>query len=175
MIELATLLSEYGRALDHTQALTGDLRADEVLWRPHPHSSAIGWHLGHQAAVAHFMLRNLTAAERSPDAQIESIMDSATDEVDRGQLPDVDRVLGYRTAVAARVRSRIGAIASGDVGAPDQLRIIATTVMTALINHEYQHSAWIAEVRLEQLGRALPPSPTSPHLTVVDGYVVVAS
>ena len=39
-----------------------DLTTEEVRWRPDETSSAIGWHLGHQAHVAHFMVRNLTAA-----------------------------------------------------------------------------------------------------------------
>ncbi len=60
---LRDLLDEYDRALGHTDLLWRDLDADEVCWRPVPDSSAIGWHLGHQAAVAHFMLRNLTATD----------------------------------------------------------------------------------------------------------------
>ncbi len=44
-----------------------DLSPDEVTWRPHEDFSAIGWHLGHQAHVARFVIRNLTAAEPSPD------------------------------------------------------------------------------------------------------------
>ena len=34
------------------------------------------------------------------------------------------------------------------------------------LNHEYQHDKWIGEVRSEAHGRALPPVPPSPFLTV---------
>ncbi|WUD77084.1 DinB family protein [Streptomyces sp. NBC_00510] len=62
---LTELLRQYDRARAYTDSLWQDLTADEVTWRPHEDSSAIGWHLGHQAHVAHFMVRNLTAAEPS--------------------------------------------------------------------------------------------------------------
>jgi hypothetical protein len=32
-------------------------------------------------------------------------------------------------------------------------------LLTALINHEYQHDQWISEVRAGQLGHALPADP----------------
>lgn len=89
------LLVEYDRALAYTDELWLDLKADEVRWRPHEQSSAIGWHLGHQAAVAHFMVRNLTAAEPSPDAELEPLMDSATPEQGRGELPDLGRLADF--------------------------------------------------------------------------------
>lgn len=69
MHELQELLREYDRARAYTDELWKDLTPDEVTWRPHESSSAIGWHLGHQAHVAHFMIRNLTAAEPSPDPE----------------------------------------------------------------------------------------------------------
>lgn len=172
---LAELLVEFDRALAYTDRLWTDLSADEVVWRPHEESSAIGWHLGHQAAVAHFMVRNLTAAEPSPDPELDSLMDSATPERQRGELPPVDRLAEYRRAVADRVRFRIGAIERGEVGAPSQLRLVAATLLVTVVNHEYQHDHWIGEVREEQLGHSLPPAPTSPYLAVVDGYTVVTS
>lgn len=172
---LAELLGEYDRALAYTDDLWRDLSADEVIWRPSEDSSAIGWHLGHQAAVAHYMVRNLTAAEKSPDPELDPIMDSATSERDRGDLPDLNRLRGYRETVAERVHVRIGAIAHGDVGAPRQLAFIAETLLIAVINHEYQHSKWIGEVRSEQFGRALPDNPVSDLLRELDGYVVVGS
>ena len=129
MHDVEALLREYDRARTYTDELWKDLSPDEVTWRPHENSSAIGWHLGHQAHVAHFMLRNLTAAEPSPD-------------------PALD--------VAERVHARIGDIAAGKVSAPTQLTIVATCLLTALINHEYQHDQWISEVRAGQLGHALP-------------------
>ena len=94
--DLRALLDDYQDALAYTDRLWGDLSNHDVTWRPNEHSSAIGWHLGHQAAVAHFMIRNLTAAEPSPDAELEGIMDSATDEHDRGHLPDLRRLAAYR-------------------------------------------------------------------------------
>ena len=77
---LHALLAEYERALDYTDRLWRDLDVEEVHWRPVPDASAIGWHLGHQAAVAHYMLRNLTAAQPSPDPGLDQLMDSATPE-----------------------------------------------------------------------------------------------
>ena len=168
------LLAEYERALGYTASLWHDLSEDEVRWRPHEQSSAIGWHLGHQAAVAHFMVRNLTAAEPSPDPGLDALMDGATAEADRGDLPELDRLAAYRDTVAERLRFRIGNIAAGDVGAPAQLDVIARTLLVAVVNHEYQHAQWIGEVRTRDLGRDLPTHPRSPLLTEIDGYCVLA-
>ncbi len=170
---LQQLLTEYDRALAYTTDLTADLTADEITWRPNEQSSAIGWHLGHQPAVAHYMVRNLTAAEARIDPPLDDIMDSATEEAQRGDLPDLTRLNDYRNTVAERVRFRIGAIDEGNVGAPAQLRIIAATLMVAVINHEYQHSKWIGEVRSDAHGKDLPPIPTSEFLTEIDGYLVL--
>lgn len=166
------LLAEYTTALDYTRSLVVDLTEEEVHWRPVPKSSAIGWHLGHQAAVGHFMVRNLTAAEPSPDGELDGIMDGATEETQRGNLPPVARIDAYRSAVAERVRFWVHRIDSGDVGAPEQLRRIAENMMIAIINHEYQHSKWIAEIRNEQFGHDLPELPTSGHLVLVDDYLM---
>lgn len=171
---IAQLLGEYERSLDHTASLWSDLSEEEVRWRPHEEFSAIGWHLGHQAAIAHFMVRNLTAAEPSPDPELDALMDSATAEAERGDLPTIERLGAYRNAVADRVRFRIGNIASGDVGAPAQLDVIARTLLVAVVNHEYQHSQWIGEVRQRDLGHETPAHPTSPLLTEIDGYCVLA-
>jgi hypothetical protein len=170
---LDDLVVELRRAWAHTDALWFDLDDDEIAWRPNERSSAIGWHLGHQAAVAHYTVRNLLAAEPSPDAELDSLMDSATPEAARGDLPDVGRLQRYRSAVAERVLARIYAVGTGAVGAPDQLLVVAAGVVRALVNHEYQHSQWIAEVRGRDLGRAVPEAPTSPRLTVLDGYTVL--
>ncbi len=171
---LSELLVEYDRALAYTGDLVDGLTADEVAWRPDEQSSAIGWHLGHQPAVAHFMVRNLTAAEASLDPELDALMDSATAEADRGDLPDLTRLARYRDGVAERVRFRIGNIDDGNVGAPNQLRVIAGTLLIAVINHEYQHDKWVGEVRAEAHGHDLPPEPTSDHLATIDGYLVVA-
>ncbi|MFC9506008.1 DinB family protein [Streptomyces sp. NPDC057002] len=173
MLQIEALLREYDRARAYTDDLWRDLTPDEVTWRPHENSSAIGWHLGHQAHVAHFMIRNLTAAEPSPDPELDGLMDSANPEKFRGTLPTVKRLTEFRTAVAERVHARIGDIAAGRVGAPTQLTVVATHLLTTLINHEYQHDQWISEVRAAGLGHALPPDPDSEHLRRIDGYLVV--
>ena len=172
---IVELLTEYDRALAYTDELTQGLSADEISWRASPNASAIGWHLGHQAAVAHYMVRNLTAAEPRIDPELDALMDSATDEPQRGELPSLERLWEYRRTVADRVRLRVGNIEQGNVGAPIQLRLIAQTMMIAIINHEYQHSKWIAEVRGGPLGHELPPTPTSALLTSLDGYVVIGA
>ena len=173
MQEIGELLREYDRARAYTDGLWRDLTPDELTWRPHENSSAIGWHLGHQAHVAHFMIRNLTAAEPSPDPELDLLMDSAQPEKFRGALPTVRRLTAFRDTVAERVHARIGDIAAGQVGAPAQLSIVATYLLTALVNHEYQHDQWIGEVRAGNLGHALPPDPTSDGLSRVDGYLVL--
>ncbi|MFM9607557.1 DinB family protein [Streptomyces niveiscabiei] len=171
--DLSALLREYDRARAYTDDLWRDLTPDEVTWRPHDDSSAIGWHLGHQAHVAHFMIRNLTAAEPSPDPELDGLMDSANSEKFRGALPTVQRLGAFRDTVAERVHARIGDIAAGKVGAPTQMTIVAAHLLTALINHEYQHDQWIGEVRAQNLGHALPPDPVSDHLGRIDGYLVL--
>jgi len=171
---LHDLLIDYDRALAYSHALTADLTDAEVRWRADSESSAIGWHLGHQAAVAHFMVRNLTAAEPPVDAAMDRLMDSATPERDRGDLPDLTTITAYRAAVAERVHFRLANIDSGNVGAPDQLRSIAKGMVTALINHEYQHAKWIGEVRSAVHQRDLPDDPTSELLTKLDGYLILA-
>jgi len=172
---IAELLEEYDRALAYTDSLWTDLSAEEISWREHDEASGIGWHIGHQPAVAHFMVRNLTAAEPPITAALDSLMDSATPEAERGTLPDRSTLASYRDEVAERVRFRIGNIDTGKVGAPVQLRIIAHTLMVAVINHEYQHSKWVGEVRTDVHGKELPPAPTSDRLSVVDGYYVIES
>lgn len=170
---LDDVLAEYDRALAYTDSLWRGLSADEVAWRPNDESSAIGWHLGHQAAVAHYMVRNLTAAEPPVDAALDALMDSATSEPDRGALPDPVRLRAYRDTVEERLRFRIGNIAEGAVGAPGQLRHIAVDLVIAVTNHEYQHSQWIGEVRHRDLGHELPPRPESDLLVELDGYLLV--
>lgn len=172
---ITRLLDEYDAALAYTDALWSDLGIDEVHWRESDNASAIGWHLGHQAAVAHFMVRNLTAAEPLIDPPLDALMDSATPEPARGDLPDLARLRAYRQNVAERVHLRTGIIATGDVGAPAQLRVVAQMLLVAIINHEYQHSKWIGEVRTEALGKTLPVAPASPLLSELDGYLVITT
>lgn len=173
MHEVKALLREYDRARAYTDELWKDLSPDEVTWRPSEHSSAIGWHLGHQAHVAHFMIRNLTAAEPSPDPELDALMDSAQPERFRGALPTVKRLTEFRDTVAERVHARINDIAVGRVAAPAQLTVVATHLLIALINHEYQHDQWIGEVRANDLGHALPPDPDTGQVSRLDGYLVL--
>ena len=172
-LTIPDLLAEFDRAKAYTDAMWGDLTLEEVHWRPEPESSAIGWHLGHQAAVSHFMVRNLTAAEPSLDPELDRLMDSSTPEPDRGDLPGLDRLRSYRDAAAARLHVRTRAIANGDVGAPSQLEHVALNLLVAVTNHEYQHTQWIGEVRSRDLGHALPDRPSGDLLTEIDGYLVV--
>ncbi|MDH3752272.1 MAG: DinB family protein [Acidimicrobiia bacterium] len=167
------LLAEYERALAHTDGLWTDLTVDELGWRPDADSSAIGWHLLHQPAVAHFMVRNLTVAEPRVDAELERLGDSATPPRERGDLPDAERIATFRGIVADRVRSNLRAVADGDVGPPAQLVVVGRTLLTAVVNHEYQHATWIAEVRSGPLDRPVPDPPTSSLLTMLDGYPIV--
>jgi hypothetical protein len=174
-IAVPELLAEYDRARAYTDSLWRDLSTSEVRWRPHRQASGIGWHLGHQAAVAHFMVRNLIAAEPSPDPSLDGLMDSATAEPDRDPLPDLDRLTRYRDDVAARLHYRIDAILDGKVSARHQLTTVASTLLIAVINHEYQHDQWIAEVRGNDLRRDLPPPPESDLLVRLDGYLAIAA
>jgi len=121
------------------------------------------------------MVRNLTAAEPPIDDRLDRLMDGATAEPDRGDLPGLDALRSYRATAVERLRFRIGNIASGDVGAPRQLGHIAVGLLLAVINHEYQHSKWIGEVRSRDLGHALPEPPSSALLTEIDGYLVVGA
>ncbi|HEU5469662.1 MAG TPA: DinB family protein [Actinophytocola sp.] len=173
MLEIAELLTEYDRARTYTDELWRDLSTEELHWRPRQDFSPIGWHLGHQAHVAHFMIRNLTAAEPSPAPDLDGVMDSANPEAHRLPLPDPRRIADFRSTVAERVHARMNAIGAGTVGAPAQLTIVAQALLTALINHEYQHDRWIGEVRNRDLGHPLPDDPTSDRITTVDGYLVV--
>ncbi len=170
---LTALMAEYTTALDYTDALWKGLSEDEVSWRPHENASSIGWHLGHQPVVAHFMVRNLTAAEPTIDSRFDSMMDGATAEPERDPMPPLHIIDKFRTDVAKRVRFRVGNINRGHVAAPTQLRSIATVMMTSIINHEYQHSQWIGEVRSDQFGHALPDVPTSDLLSELDGYPII--
>ena len=115
------------------------------------------------------------AAEPSPDPELDGLMDSAQPERFRGALPTVRRLTEFRDVVAQRVHTRIGNIADGQVGAPAQLTIVATHLLTAVINHEYQHDQWISEVRQRDLGHALPDRPTSERIVELDGYLVVGA
>lgn len=173
-LTLSDLLAEYDAARAYSIALVAGLAAEQVAWRPHENSSSIAWHLGHQAAVNHYMVRNLTAAEVSFNPAFDAVFDSATPEADRGSLPALDDIVDYREAIAGSTHAVIGRIEAGDVGAPEQLRLIADGLLQAVINHEYQHATWIAEVRAT-LTDGPPPQPSSTRLVDVEGYWMVAT
>lgn len=171
---LHDLLDELDRSNAHSDHLVVGLTDDQIRWRPTADSSAIGWHLGHQAAVAHYLLRNLVVAEPLIDPDIDALMDSATPEPLRGELPTLKRLSEYRSVVAQRIHDHVVRIHNADVDAPHQLRIIATTLLVAVVNHNYQHAKWIGEVRTNTFDLDAPPLPASPWLTTVDGYKIVA-
>ena len=169
---LDELIEEYRLARRWCAALVEGLDPEQIAGRPHEESSAIGWHLGHQAAVAHYMMRNLTAAEPPIDAGLDRLFDSATPERARGELPELERLHAYREEAAVRVEATVGRIRAGDVGAPHQLALVAAGMMRAIVNHEYQHGQWIREVR-DSLTDAPCPRPASTRLVVLDGYHVL--
>ncbi|MFF2651353.1 hypothetical protein [Streptomyces sp. NPDC058045] len=101
-------------------------------------------------------------------------MDSANPEKFRGALPTVDRLAAFRDTDAERVHARMRAIAAGKVSAPGQLTVVATHLLTVLLNHEYQHDQWIGEVRADHLGHPLPPDPDTDRVHRLDGCPVLA-
>lgn len=171
-LDLDALLTEYERARRYTEVVVDGLDDAQVSWRPDEQASGIGWHLGHQAAVNHYMVRNLTAAEPTFNARFDALFDSATLEPDRGDLPSLEQIYGYRRRIAASTNAVIERIADGQVGAPIQLRSIAEGLLRAVINHEYQHDTWILEVR-ETIGSPLAPESPSPATDLVEGYWIL--
>ena len=173
-VAIRALLDEFDAARAYSESLVAPLDPDQVAWRPHEQSSAIGWHLGHQAAVAHYLVRNLTAAEPSLDPELDRLFDSATSEPGRGELPSLDATLDYRARTAEFVERAISRIVDGDVGAPEQLRLVADGLMRAVIHHEYQHATWIREVR-DTFTDVPAPTPGSERLGLIEGYYVLTS
>ncbi len=169
---LPQLLDLYDRAQSYSLALIKDLEPQQIHWRPNEQSSAIGWHLGHQAAVNHYLVRNLTSAEPSFNPKFDSLFDSATTEPERGDLPPLEEIRQYRSQIANSTHRITTRISEGDVGAPHQLSRIADGLLHAVINHEYQHAAWIKEVRDTMVSNPAP-HPGDPHLIDVDGYWMV--
>jgi DinB superfamily len=168
-MDVDAVVEEYDLARAYTGSLHADLAAADIAWRPCADSSGIGWHLGHQAAVNHFLIRNLLSAEPSLDPALDALFDAATPERDRGVLPPIAVITRYREAVAAATHAVIDRVLGGRVGAPTQLRHILARVLTDAINHEYQHDTWICEVR-EVIGRPVAPPPASVNVTLVEGY-----
>lgn len=172
MIDLNMLRDEYDLSRRYTQSLYEDLSVADIRWRPAPKSSAIGWHLGHQAAVTHYMLRNLLVAEASLHPQLDARFDSANPEEDRGDLPSLAVLLDYRDTIAQRTHAHLDAIAAGERPATRQLRQAVVPIMAALINHEYQHDCWIREMRTA-LGHDKADRVFSARVVQLDGYWVL--
>jgi hypothetical protein len=171
-MELAILREEYDLARRYTQSLYTDLDEAEVQWRSAPKSSGIAWHLGHQAAVNHFLLRNLLAAEPSLNAQFDALFDAANPEENRGALPPLAETLAYREAVARRTHAHLDALLTGGRPTAQQMAYVIRSLLVSLTNHEYQHDCWIREVRV-MLGRTQPDTVWSSRVQQVDGYWVL--
>jgi hypothetical protein len=172
VMELTILGDEYDLARRYTQSLYEDLGAAEVQWRPAPKSSGIAWHLGHQAAVNHFLWRNLIDAEPSLNPQFDALFDAANPEEKRGDLPSLAEIVAYREAVARRTHAHLDALLSASRPATQQLAQAMGPILVSLINHEYQHDCWVREVRA-MLGRAKPDVVLSSRVRQVDGYWVL--
>lgn len=171
---LDALLEEYAVAQTYSLDLITGLSQDEVSWRPDENSSSMAWHLGHQGAVNHYLVRNLTAAEVSFDRGFDAVFDSATTEPDRGHMPPIAEIVDYRSKIAQSTVSIATRISKGDVGAPEQLAAIGVGMLQAIINHEYQHAKWIGEVRSTMTTDPLPV-PTSERLTQIEGYYMISA
>ena len=172
-MNLETLREEYDLARRYTESLYADLSQAEMQWRPEPKSSSIAWHLGHQAAVTHLLLRNLIAGEPSFNPQFDTFFDAANPQEERGQLPEIDEIIAYRDAVAARTHSHLASVLdpNRDVAhdATQQVSRIIAPIVVSLINHEYQHDCWIREMR-DLLGRSQPDHVLSGQVRLIDGY-----
>jgi hypothetical protein len=171
-MDLGILRDEYELARRYTQSLYADLREAEVQWRPTPKSSGIAWHLGHQAAVNHFLVRNLLAAEPSLNPQFDALFDAANPEEHRGTLPTLAEILAYREAVARRTHTHLDALLTGGHPAAQQMTYVMRSLLVSLINHEYQHDCWVREVRA-MLGRTQPDAVLSSRVQQIDGYWIL--
>ena len=171
-MNLEMLRDEYDRARRYTQSLYADLPEADIQWRPAPKSSGISWHLGHQAVVNHFLLRNLLAAEPSLNPQFDALFDAVTPEEQRGNLPPLRAIIAYREAVAGRTHTHIDALLAGTRPAVRQVTYAMGPLLVSLINHEYQHDCWVREVRALR-GRATPDTVFSNRVRQVDGYWVL--
>ncbi len=171
-MDLDELREEYDLARGYTQRLYEDLPEADVLWRPEVNSSGMGWHLGHQAVVNHFMIRNLLDAEISLNPALDALFDSANPEANRGDLPPLADIVAYRNTIAERTHTRIESILKGERSASKQLAHVLGPILLGIIHHEYQHDCWIGEMRAT-LGHGAPPDVLSKRAQQVDGYWVL--
>ena len=135
-MHLEILRDEYDQARRYTQSLYADLPEADVQWRPGPKSSGIGWHLGHQAAVNHFLLRNLVAAESSLNPQFDALFDASTPEEQRGHLPALSALVAYREEVAHRTYAHMHTLLAGTRPAAQQAMYAMGPLLVSLMNHE---------------------------------------
>ena len=171
-MNLEMLRDEYDQARRYTHSLYADLSEADVQWRPEHKSSGIGWHLDHQAAINHFLLRNLLAAEPSLNPQFDALFDASTPEELRGQLPSLSAIVAYREEVARRTHAHIHTLLAGTQPAAQQAMHAMGPLLVILINHEYQHDCWVREVRA-LLGRDTPDRVFSYRVRQIDGYWVL--
>ncbi len=172
-MDLLILREEYDLARRYTQSLYADLSDTEAQWRPTPTSSSIAWHLGHQAAVTHLLLRNLIAAEPSLNPSFDALFDAANPQENRGALPALAEIVAYRDAVAERTHAHLATVLEGDRpaahDAAQQVARIMAPIVVSLINHEYQHDRWVREMRA-RLSRDMPDTVFSSRVRQMDGY-----
>jgi len=171
-MNLEILRDEYDLARRYTHSLYADLPEADVQWRPAPKSSGIGWHLGHQAAINHFLLRNLLAAESSLNPQFDALFDASTPEEQREHLPSLSAIVAYREAVADRTHAHIHTLLGGTRPVAQRALYVIGPLLVSLINHEYQHDCWVREMRA-LLGRDMPDTVFSRRVRQLDGYWVL--
>lgn len=169
---IGSLLVEHAASQAYSLSLIQGLDPNQVNWRPNNNSSAIGWHLGHQAAVVHYLVRNLTAAEPSVDVSFDRLFDSATPEPERGSLPPLKEILEYRAAINTHKDTILNRIADDAGSSPKQLAVVGKRLLLSLIDHDYQHAKWIEEVRNQFLADRMP-GPVSNLVDQVDGYWMI--
>ena len=129
------LRDEYDLARRYTQSLYADLPEADVHWRPAPQSSGVGWHLGHQAAVTHFLVRNLLAAEPSFNPQFDALFDAVTPEEQRGTLPPLRAILTIREDSTRRTCAHSEALLRGARPAAQQATYAIGPLLVSLMNH----------------------------------------
>jgi hypothetical protein len=135
-MNLEMLRDEYDLARRYTQSLYADLPEADVHWRPAPQSSGVGWHLGHQAAVTHFLVWNLLAAEPRLNPQFDTLFDAVTPEEQRGTLPPLRAILMYREAIARHTYAHNEALLRGARPAVQQATDAIGPLLVSLMNHE---------------------------------------
>ena len=172
-MDLVALRDEYDLARRYTQSLYEDLSETDIQWRPSTTSSSIGWHLGHQAAVTHSLVRNLMNAEPSLNPQFDTLFDAANPQENRGNLPSLADIVAYRDDTAGAVQTHFVALLESDRpaahDAAHQVARIISPIVVSLINHEYQHDCWVREMRA-LLGRDQPDAVLSNRVRQIDGY-----